>query len=209
MEAFARNSLSVRNATEGDIATLMQLKPSLAVHRDRLRDARQPGFRYLVLELDQRVIGFVCLVFVRPSYWSDGGSSEYLPTAIDFQIDPALRSRGYGSFLLREVEKLAAASGARAFYLWTDPVDNPRAYALYLRLGYKPLQEQPYQFHWEFVDSNGDRHAGDSWRVDMVKSLYSPLIPSATYEIFTPYGNEAAAQVLYQGLAALDTKAEQ
>lgn len=149
----------------------MHLKPSLAVHRDRIRDARQPGFRYLVLELDQRMIGMVCLVFVRPSYWSDGDSSEYLPTVIDFQIDPSLRGRGYGSFLLREVERLAAELGAKNLYIWVDPVDNPRAYALYLRLGYQPLQEQPYLFHWEFVDSAGDGHSGDSWRVDMVKSL--------------------------------------
>jgi hypothetical protein len=38
------------------------------------------------------------------------------------------------------------------------------------------------------------------------------LIPGATYEIVTPYGNEAAAQVLYevlQAAKAADNKAEQ
>jgi hypothetical protein len=34
------------------------------------------------------------------------------------------------------------------------------------------------------------------------------LIPGATYEIVTPYGNEAAAQVLYDVLQAADKKAE-
>jgi GNAT superfamily N-acetyltransferase len=163
--------LVVREATEADLDALMRFKPSLAVHRDRLRDARSPGFRYLVLELDRHVIGFVCLVFIRPRYWSDGESTDYLPTAIDFYIDAPVRGRGYGSFLLREVERLAAATHAKQFYLWTDPVDNPRAYALYLRLGYQPLQSQPYPFHWEFVDSDGQQHAGDAWRIDMVKSL--------------------------------------
>lgn len=171
MEVPAAQNLSVRDATVDDLDALVRLKPSLGVHRDRLRDARQPGFRYLVLTLDQRVIGFVCLVFVRPAYWSDGDSTEYLPTAIDFRIDPSLRSRGYGSFFLREVERLAAEAGSEAFYIWVNPVDNPRAYALYQQLGYEPIQEQPYQFHWEFVDSEGKRHAGDTWRLDLVKVL--------------------------------------
>jgi GNAT superfamily N-acetyltransferase len=171
MQAVASENISIRDAAKADLDALVRLKPSPAVHRDRLRDARQPGFRYLVLELNHRIIGFVCLVFVRPRYWSDGDSTEHLPTAIDFLVDAPLRGRGFGSFLLREVERMAAASGSKKFYLWVDPINNPRAYALYLRLGYQPLQEQPYQFHWEFVASDGHRHFGDSWRVDMVKSL--------------------------------------
>lgn len=171
MEASTGKEPFVRAATEADLGALMRLKPSQAVHRDRLRDACRPGFQYLVLELDQCVIGFVCLVHIRPQYWSDGECTEYLPTAIDFIIDPAWRGRGYGSFLLRQVEKLAAELGSKEFYLWVDPVDNPRAFALYVRLGYQPLQAQPYAFHWEFVDSEGHPHAGDSWRVDLVKSL--------------------------------------
>jgi GNAT superfamily N-acetyltransferase len=171
MAALASGNLAVRRATEADVDALMRLKPSPAVHRDRLRDASQPGFHYLVLELDHRIIGFVCLVFVRPCYWSDGDSTDHLPTAIDLFIDSPLRGRGYGSFLLREVEKLTAEADGEQLYLWVDPVQNPRAYALYLRLGYQLLQEQPYQFHWEFVDSAGQWHAGDHWRVDLVKSL--------------------------------------
>jgi hypothetical protein len=34
------------------------------------------------------------------------------------------------------------------------------------------------------------------------------LIPGATYEIITPYDNEAAAQVLYDVLQAADKQAE-
>jgi GNAT superfamily N-acetyltransferase len=111
------------------------------------------------------------LVFVRPIYWSDGDSTDYLPTAIDLRIDPQYRGCGYGSWLLREVEKLAAEAGSKEFYLWVNPVDNPRAYELYLRLGYRSLQEQPYEFHWEFLNSEGHRQSGDGWRLDMVKSL--------------------------------------
>jgi GNAT superfamily N-acetyltransferase len=171
MHETAGERLAVRDATEVDLDAPPRLKPSRAVHLDRLRDAQQPGFRYLVLELDRQLIGFVCLVFVRPTYWSDGDSSEYLPTAIDFIIDPQLRGQGYGTFLLQSVEKLAAACGYEQLYIWVNPVNNPRALALYQRLGFRPLQEQPYWFHWQFIDGEGKRHAGDSWRLDLVKTL--------------------------------------
>ena len=166
-----RANAVVRPATAADLPTLDRLKPAPAVNRDRLRDAEQPGFDYLVLERDGDVIGFVCLVFVRPRYWSDGDSSEHLPTAIDFLIDEPLRSRGYGTFFLREVERLAAAAGATQLYIWVDPIDNPRALALYQRLGYQPLQQHPYEFHWHFTDSEGTLHEGESSRLDLVRPL--------------------------------------
>jgi GNAT superfamily N-acetyltransferase len=164
-------NLFVRDATEGDLDALMRIKPTLDVHRDRLRDAHGPGFRYLVLVLEQRVIGFACLVFVRPAYWSDGKSTGHLPTVIDLILDTPLRSRGYGSFFLQKLEELAAEAGSQQLYIWVNPVTNPRAHAFYLRLHYRPLQQQPYRFHWEFVDSSGDLHAGDEWRLDLVKHL--------------------------------------
>lgn len=171
MNALENEKLLVRDATIVDLDALVRLKPARTIHLDRLRDAQQPGFRYLVLELNGQLIGFVCLVFVRPRYWSDGDSTDQLPTAIDFRIDSQWQGRGYGSYFLREVERLAAKAESKEFYLWVNPVDNPRAYSLYLRLGYRPLQEQPYQFHWEFVDSAGQLHAGDTWRLDLVKSI--------------------------------------
>lgn len=167
----SHDSLQIRPATIADLDALIRYKPTPVIHRDRLRDAQQPGFTYLVLELDHRVIGFVCLVFSRPHYWSDGDSRDYLPTAIDFFVDPALRGQGYGSYFLRTVEEMAAAAAATNFYLWVDPVENPRAHALYLRLGYQPIQKEPYPFHWEFIDSAGAYHGGDSWRLDLVKSM--------------------------------------
>lgn len=71
--------LCVRDATINDLAALTRLKASPALHRDRLRDAAAPSFRYLVLERVSNVIGFACLVFVRPSGWSDANDTAHLP----------------------------------------------------------------------------------------------------------------------------------
>lgn len=162
----------VRDATVGDLPALTQLKQSEALHRDRLRDAQKPtSFRYLVLEQASHVIGFACLVFVRPRTWSDAHDASHLPQLVDVLIAPALRGQGYGSYLVSALEQMAAQLGSGETFLAVDPQNNPRAYALYKRVGYRPIQMKPYLKHWEFVDSAGNLHLGDDWTVDMVKSL--------------------------------------
>jgi hypothetical protein len=52
-----------------------------------------------------------------------------------------------------------------------DPVENPRAYQLYLRLGYQPLQQEPYRSRWQFTDSDGDVHHGEDFQIDLRKSM--------------------------------------
>ena len=69
------------------------------------------------------------------------------------------------------MERITAAAGYRHLYLSVDPVHNPRAYALYQRLGYQPLQAQPYRKIWAFTDSAGSTHRGEDWVVDMVQQL--------------------------------------
>ena len=167
---MVRPKVLVRDAEEGDVPALLAIKGGgEAVHFDRLRDARGPGFRYLVLVLDQEVIGFACLVFRRPTYWSDGNDRRYLPQIVDLQIKESERSRGHGSEFLWNLERMAAESGYGEIYLRVDPLNNPRAHALYQRLGFDSLQTEPYLDVWEFRDSSGELHRGEDWALDMVK----------------------------------------
>jgi ribosomal protein S18 acetylase RimI-like enzyme len=159
----------VRDATEKDIEALTNIKETSALHRDRLRDARLFKFRYLVLELNANLIGFACLVFTRPDSWSDARDTTHLPQIVDLQIAPKLRGKGYGSFLISELEQIVVQQGYKEVFLAVDPITNLRAYSLYQRLGYQQLQKEPYLKHWEFRDSDGILHRGDDWIVDMVK----------------------------------------
>jgi GNAT superfamily N-acetyltransferase len=159
----------VRDATEKDIEALTNIKETSALHRDRLRDAKLFAFRYLVLEQDANLIGFACLVFTRPESWSDARDTRHLPQIVDLQIEPQLRGKGYGTYLIGELEQLVIQQGYKEMFVAVDPMNNLRAYRLYQRLGYQPLQEEPYWKHWEFIDSDGVLHLGDDWIVDMVK----------------------------------------
>ena len=164
------DNLLVRDATAMDVTGLTRLKQPEAVHRDRLRDAQSQSFRYVVLEHCGDVIGFACLVFMRPQAWSDAHDISHLPQLVDVQIAPALRGQGYGAYFIKALEQMARSSAGELF-LAVDPLSNARAFAFYQRLGYEPLQANPYMKHWEFVDSGGNLHSGDDWTVDMVKSL--------------------------------------
>ena len=123
---------SVRPAMEADIPALTDIKGigSEAIHRDRLRDAQDAGFQYLVLLADQEVIGFACLVSRRPSYWSDADDMQHLPQIIDVQVKESHRGQGYGSDFIHALEHIAAEGGSKHIYLSVEPENNPRAYAL-------------------------------------------------------------------------------
>jgi GNAT superfamily N-acetyltransferase len=136
-----------------------------------MRDAQGSDLRYLVLLADQELVGFVLLVFRRPAYWSDGSDTTRLPQIVDLQVAETRRGQGLGTAFMAEIEKIATQAGYRQLYLSVDPVDNPRTYALYQRLGYQALQAEPYRSHWEFTDSAGQCHHGEEWALDMVKQL--------------------------------------
>lgn len=173
MQGALPEGLVIRDAGDTDLDGLVHLRPPELAHRDRLRDARQPGFRYLVLEQGEEVIGFVCLVFTRPTSWPDSRNAALLPQIVDAFIAPHLRSMGYGSALIRALERLAWAQGFRAVYLSVDPIGNPRACALYQSLGYRPLQQEPYREQGQYTDSAGQVHESDDWELDMVRELHS------------------------------------
>lgn len=173
MAAENYGRITVRDAEEADVPTLIAIKGdgTAALHHDRLWEAQGPGLRYIVLVAHQDLIGFACLVSRRPASWSDADDTQHLPQLVDVQVKELHRGQGYGTKFMRALERIVAAAGHRHLYLSVDPLHNPRAYALYQRLGYQPLQSEPYRKHWAFTDSAGTTHSGEDWVVDMVKPL--------------------------------------
>ena len=79
----------------------------------------------LIAELDGEVVGFAHYLF-RPSTW-DQNDFCYLE---DLFVDPAVRSKGVGLALIKELEKIALKNGAKRLY-WTTAPDNETARRLY------------------------------------------------------------------------------
>ena len=156
----------IRDARPEDVPTLGAFKEGEVFHRDRLRDADGKTLRYLVAELDGAVVGHGLLVFGQPPTWP---KMKHLPQMIDLWIRPDLRSRGIGRAMIARMEQLARKAGCSEMFLGVDPDNNPRALALYQRLGYVAIDAKPVEDRWEHIDSSGVRHGGVEWIIHMKK----------------------------------------
>jgi len=136
-----------------------------------MHDAAGQTMRYLVGAPGHQVVGFGLLVFERPAAWVDSTAPAYVPIIIDLFTAERYRGQGIGTALIAAMEQLVRERGGVQLYLSVEPLANPRAAALYTRLGYHPLQEAPYRNTWEFTDSDGMHHTGDEELIDMVKLL--------------------------------------
>ncbi len=147
--------LTIREATPDDVPALERVKAQGgAGHRDRVTQGFP--FRTLLAEDDGDVVGYAFLLFAAPPFWQP----RYVPQLVDLQVRPDRRARGVGTALVHASEAAIRAHGAPALYLAVDPDDNPRALALYLRLGYTILDPAPVDEPWSFTDSTGYTHSG-------------------------------------------------
>lgn len=163
--------IHIRHANLGDLAALAAVRyhDRPAIHRDRIERSKTKMLHYYVAEYEQRIVGFGVLLLEEPAGWTD--PLRTFPILLDLFVAEAYRSRGVGRALILHMEAAARQHGASAIHLGVELHANPRAHQLYLRLGYTPLQEQPYYNTWRFVDSAGVLHEGEEWTIDMRKAL--------------------------------------
>lgn len=155
----------IRHAGSTDIEQLTSIKKLDPKHRarieaghtQRLIEASHAKVIYLVAEVSGEILGHVLLKLygskTQPGY----------PHIEDLYVRDDVRSRGIGSQLLHESETLLKKLGYGRVGLAVNPELNPRAKALYERLGYKDVGRPPY------LDAVYD--GDEDWVIDMSKSL--------------------------------------
>ena len=67
MDAENIAPITLRDAQAADLLALAAIRPPEATHKGRLRDTRYADLRYFSLLHDEIIVGFVSLVFRRPS----------------------------------------------------------------------------------------------------------------------------------------------
>jgi GNAT superfamily N-acetyltransferase len=165
--------LRVRDAQPEDVPGLAAVghSESSAIHLDRIQDAAEHNVRYLVAESRGTILGYGLLVLERPPAWPDTSPTDYLPLIIDLHVAEESRGRGIGTRMIGRMELIARRAGYKELYMTVDPVENLRALALYIRLGYVPVQTEPYLTNWHFEDSSGFVHEGVMWAIAVRKRL--------------------------------------
>lgn len=156
----------IRAASDQDMLGLLGIKPDEILHRDRLERQERGHAAYLLAgDATHAALGFVLL-----KWHGDGHAREY-PILEDLLVREEFRGLGLGTRLITQAENLCRQRGVAQVGLGVNSADNPRAYALYGRLGYRESGE-PAQFDvYAEIDEDGQRRLYENWCVHMVKDL--------------------------------------
>ena len=109
-------------------------------------------------------------------HWSGPRDAEILarvgpsPEIFNLGVRRDRRSSGVGTVLMAALERSIAERGFRESGLGVA-LDNPRARALYDRLGYTPADAPVYVDRWHYVDEHGVQHRQDDRCTYMIKVL--------------------------------------
>ena len=115
------------------------------------------GDEWFIATMDGQVVGWILVK------WRGKPTHPEYPDLEDVWVTQRWRDQGIGTSLIHFAEEHAARRGSARIGLAVNPLENPRAKALYERLGYAATGEAPY------VDDVYDRH--EDWVIDLAKSL--------------------------------------
>ena len=164
--------MKIRDAVTADIAALEQVKKPAVLHEDRIRDAANGEFRYLVLEDESaEILGHACLVFRRPKAWPPDEEDTPYPRVIDLMICKQRRRQKLGKEFMRQMESICRHMGFDRLHLSVDPEGNAGALKFYLAIGYKAMHQGPRWRKWSFKDSQGNVHQGEGLDLDMFREI--------------------------------------
>lgn len=164
----SEEAVCVRDARPEDVQALTGIEYGAhpAVHRDRIQTSRASSeMAYLVAQRGPILLGFGVLIFgPKVPGWPEISPT---PQAIDVFVSPEARGGGVGTAILEEMAHRARQREAPHLYIGVEPEHNPRAFQLYRRLGFEPMQDKPRLEKWAYTDSDGHRHSGEEEIIDM------------------------------------------
>jgi GNAT superfamily N-acetyltransferase len=161
----------IREAIPGDLPGLTAYRYHPSVHQQRLEDMLAGYLHYFIALDGEIVIGSGLLVFKIPPSWPPVFHVFRLPQVVDLNVQDEYRGKGIGTQLIRIMELEVKKAGLKNLYISVAEDDNPRAVALYYRLGFKRLPGKTYLDHWHTRDREGNVHEGEEWLVDLEKVL--------------------------------------
>lgn len=102
-------------------------------------------------------------------HWRGKPTHPHIPDLQSLRVFPAFQGMQVGSRLLEASEQMVAARGFAQVSLAVG-IENPRARALYERLGYYAIG-QPYDDEWHYTDARGQIQRVIEHVLDLVKQL--------------------------------------
>ena len=167
-----QNTYLTRKATEVDIPALKEITGHDESRRLKTGErSHHPENCMMVVEENDRIIGSVFVIFVRPPLWPNADNPSRLPQLISLVIEKNHRNKGAGTCLIRAVEEEVKSRGCTHLHLSVDPVENPGALRLYRRLGFESVSPEPYRSAYTDTDADGDTYEIVEWLIDMTQRI--------------------------------------
>src|SRR5262245_5073219 len=163
-----RIEIKIRPAVMSDMEQLCAIRNSQKQFELYFEDCDGERAHFLVAEVNDAVVGFG-LVFLDTT--KTGRRKSHLPKLSDLHVVKQYRGQGVGSTLILAREELAKEYGHFEIFVSIDPVGSPDMIRLAEKLGYVPLQAEPYWTTATFYDGYGKPYEKRYSRIDFIKYL--------------------------------------
>lgn len=146
-------------ATSNDLTELATVRPGFgpAEVQARFTWLVAADVAWYVWWVESAPRGWACI------HWQGKPTAPAYPDLSDLFVRPQWRGQGIGTSILTTCEQIVRARGYTRLGLAVNPDDNPRALALYQRLGYTPISPVKYL--------DGIYHGVEDWVIDLAKEL--------------------------------------
>jgi GNAT superfamily N-acetyltransferase len=165
--------IAIRPLADAEIAQLERAPWSSGLkEKHRLRQVRQGEgeVAYLVFWQGETPVGHMLLKWSGPHNDVVAARIASCAEIEDFVVAPELRSRGIGRRALAQAEQLTRERGLRRLGLAVG-LDNPRARALYERVGFADAGCGEITVRWQYPGRDGQKPWAEQRCVYLVKEV--------------------------------------
>ena len=144
----------IRSITDEDLDELCWgelYRPYINLMKLSLYDHKMEKKVYLVVEVDGKIAGQIIIDWriLKDETKSNGKTRAYL---YSFRVFPPYRGRGLGTAMVLFCEQFLKERGFKHTTIAVEK-NNPRALALYEKLGYKTYKDEDTE--WDYLDDKG------------------------------------------------------
>ncbi len=166
-------NITIRPLADAEIAQLERAPWSSGLkEKHRLRHTRQREGEvvYLIFWQGDTPIGHLLLKWSGPNDPQIAANITSCAEIEDFVVMPTLRSQGVGSYALDHAAVLTRERGLQRLGLAVG-LDNPRARALYERVGFTDADCGTITVRWQYLGKDGHKHWAEQQCAYLVKDL--------------------------------------
>jgi len=140
-------------------------------HHRRSAVQQQGEGVYLIAWHGDEPVGHFLLRWDGPADDPTGHYPQLTPYLESGGTKPALQSRGVGTRMVREAERLASDKGYGQIGLAVGSTDNPKARRLYEQLGYHDWGKGEFTVSWDYETNDGRKGIESEVCIYMFKTL--------------------------------------